>query len=275
MSSKHAGITGVFLPASILIYFTTSSARYKPSDYTILIEEYKISGSHKKRITLDDSTSQNGQHSTTEHSFKPKIILTSFINLMDSLQTKFSCCGIDSAQDWIKEFDNFIAPTCCKEPLTSTNKQWAAKFGVDSNYEFRYCTENNSYHLGCMVALKEDEHSKFAWLSDLIVFMIVITLANTVLSLLLFGLIKTEDSAFEGNECELAIIGASSKLASQLPIITSIKHRPSVVQTIGPGTENIAARAHAVRFNLSNSPRTSISGPSKFSAGARRGSSFI
>lgn len=194
---------------------------------------------------------------------------------MDSLQTKFSCCGIDSVQDWSKKMNNFIAPTCCKEPATSMNPEWASMFKVDTGHEFKHCKENTSYHLSCMVALKEDEQSKFAWLSDLIVFMIVITLANTVVSLLLFGLIKTEDNVYEGNECELSIVGACAKPGVQVPTITSIKHRSSVVQTVGNSTENIAARAHAVRFNLSNSPRTSISGPSKFSAGARRGSSFI
>lgn len=239
-----------------------------------MIEEYKISGSHRK-TNPDGSTNQNTQYSNADPSLRPKIILTSFRNLMDSLQTKFSCCGIDSVQDWSRKMNNFIAPTCCKEPISSVNLEWASIFKVNSDHEFKHCRENDSYHLGCMVALKEDEHSKFAWLSDLIVFMIVITLANTVVSLLLFGLIKTEDNVYEGNECELSIVGASAQPGTQLPTITSIKHRPSVVQTIGNSTENIAARAHAVRFNLSNSPRTSISGPSKFSAGARRGSSFI
>lgn len=237
-----------------------------------MIEEYKISGSHKK-VAPDGSINQNTPYSTTDSNQRPKIILTSFRNLMDSLQTKFSCCGIDSAQDWLKKMNSFIAPSCCKEPTSSVNQQWASMFKVDPEHEFKHCMENSSYHLGCMVALKEDEHSKFAWLSDLIVFMIVITLANTVVSLLLFGLIKTEDTVYEGNDCELSIVGAGD--GSQVPTITSIKHRSSVVQTLGAGTENIAARAHAVRFNLSNSPRTSISGPSKFSAGARRGSSFI
>lgn len=199
--------------------------------------------------------------------------LSSFINVIDSLQTKFSCCGVDSVQDWTRQWDGYIPASCCKERIVSKSAQWANIFHVQGDHEFKHCTEADSYPLGCLVALKEDEQGKHAWLADLVVFMIVTTIANTIVSLLLFGISKTEDSAYESNDRELAIVGASAKPRLSQPTITSIKHRPSVVHTLGPGIENVGSRAQAVRFNIS--PRASISGPSKFSAAARRGSSFI
>lgn len=219
-------------------------------------------------MNLDNQSQIHGD-STSGTTSAPRILLSSFVNLIDHIQTKFSCCGVDSAQDWIKAWNGYITPTCCKEQLNTTNTQWATMFNVEQDHVFKHCSENNSYHLGCLVALKEDEHSKHAWLGDLIVFMIVITIMNTIVSFLLYGLSKTEDSSYEGNE-----LSEISPTASQ-PTITSIRHRPSVVHNLGASTENIAARAQAVRFNISNTPRTSISGPVKFSAAARRGSSFI
>lgn len=200
-----------------------------------------------------------------------KLKLSSFINLIDSLQSKFSCCGVESSRDWIERWDNYIAPTCCKEQSSVTNVAWAQKFSVDPSHEFIFCNQSSVYHLGCLTALKEDEHSKYAWLSDLTVFLIVMTLMNTIISLLLFGLSKTENIPDDSNENELAIVGVSSKPRPSQPTITGIRPRVSVIHN----PEQMAAISQAVRFNLSNSPRASISGPSKFSTAARRGSSFL
>lgn len=262
-----------------------------------MILEYRISRGHKRgqqhhqatsssitpsNPTSTSSTTQSTLDSNELYTEKSsnvdgKTLLSSFINLIDSIQTTFSCCGVHSAKDWIHEWKDYIAPTCCKERITSTNSTWAAMFNVDEDFQFKYCTENSSFHLGCLTALNDDEHGKFAWLGDLIIIMVVITIANTIVSLLLFGLTKTEDNSFEDPQRELSILGASSKPRPSQPTITSIKHRPSVVHTLGNSglSENISARAQAVRFNISTSPRTSISGPSKFSAAARRGSSFL
>lgn len=234
-----------------------------------MIVDYRISSSYRRKELMNFDNQSHHHDSTGVSGSSSRIVLSSFVNLIDHIQTKFSCCGVDSAQDWIKAWNSYIAPTCCKELLNATNSQWATMFNVEQDHVFKHCSESNSYHLGCLAALKEDEHSKYAWLSDLIVFMIVITITNTIVSLLLFGISKTEDSSYEGDE--LSEINPSLNQ----PTITSIKHRPSIVQNLGSSTENIAARAQAVRFNISNTPRTSISGPSKFSAAARRGSSFI
>lgn len=261
------------MPVTILIYFTTSSARYRASDYVEdykqMIVDYRISSGHRRKELMSLNSQSQHQNSTGGTTIAPRIVLSSFVNLIDHIQTKFICCGVDSAQDWIKAWNSYIAPTCCKDQVNTTNSQWATMFNVEQDHVFKHCTESDSYHLGCLVALKEDEHSKYAWLGDCIVFMIVITIANTIVSLLLFGLSKTEDSSYEGTEL------SEVSPPPNLPTITSIRHRPSVVHNLGASTENIAARAQAVRFNISNTPRTSISGPTKFSAAARRGSSFI
>lgn len=266
------------MPVLILVYFSAASSRYKVSeyvdDYKQMIADYRISGSHMKRdiqIGEDHVSKTTGVDVTSE----PKKTLKSFINVIDSLQSRFSCCGVDSVQDWIKRWDGYIPPTCCRDPLVSTNPIWADMFHVDKDYEFKHCNETQSFHLGCLVSLKEDEISKYAWLGDLIVFMIVITIANTIVSLLLFGLSNTEDTVYEGNKHELSIVGVSSQPRLSQPTITSIKHRPSVVHNLGVSKESLNARAQAVRFNISRSPRTSITGASKFSPAARRGSSFL
>lgn len=232
-----------------------------------MIADYRISTSQVKTIEKQPS-GVSGE--SVKH-----LKLTSFINLIDTLQTKFLCCGVESVHDWTNQWENFIPPSCCKEHLVKTNIQWSNLFKVDQTHEFQFCNDTASYQLGCLAALKEDEHSKSAWLADLIVFLMVITIANTIVSLLLIGLIKTEDMPYESNEHELAMVGVSTKPRPSQPEITGIRHRPSVVHTLGANKEQIAAISQAVRFNISNSPRASISGPSKFSAGARRGSAFL
>lgn len=270
------------MPVSILVYFSTISSRYKASDYIDdykqMIADYRISNDRIK-IANDHSTATDDDHSKTlvhHDSNGSKVRLSSFVNLIDSIQSKYSCCGVDSVKDWIKQWDDFIAPSCCKERETTLNSHWAQKFNIDPSHQFKHCNETNSYNLGCLVALKDAEHSKYAWLSDLIIFMIVITIANTIVSLLLFGLSKTEDTVYEADEHELSIVGVSTKPRPSQPTITSIKHRPSVVQTLSGGADNIImARAQAVRFNMGDSSVASTGGGSKFSAAARRGSSFI
>lgn len=199
----------------------------------------------------------------------PKIIFSSFINHIDAIQNKFSCCGIESAKDWAEVWDGYIAPSCCSDNVQhSTNPKWSDIFKVDESYEFRHCNEDTAHQLGCLVSLKEDEHSKYSWLGDLLIVMIIATVANTIFSMLLFGLNKTENDQHDANEHELSIVGVSDKPRSSQPTITSIKPRLSVVQTLGQ--ETISNRAQAVRFNLSPSPTVS-----KFSSAARRGSSFL
>lgn len=232
-----------------------------------MLEDYRI-------VTQQVKTIQRQPSGLNGESIK-QLKLTSFINLIDTIQIKFACCGIESSQDWIKKWDEYLPPTCCKQPVSGTNNKWAIQFKMDFSHEFQYCNETEAYQIGCLAALKEDEQSKFAWLADLIVFLMVMTISNTIVSLLLFGLTKTEDMPYDTNEHELAMVGVSTKPRPSQPEITGIRHRPSVVQTLGPNKEQIAAISQAVRFNLSNSPRASISGPSKFSAGARRGSAFV
>lgn len=265
----------MFLPVSILVYFTSLSSRYKVNDYADdykqMVGDYRVASQRAARVV-------ERQPSNVE-SAEPvkKLKLSSFINLIDTIQTKFSCCGVESAEDWVKIWEGYIPPSCCTTPITSQDPNWVKHFKVDDDYEFLHCNETSSYHLGCLVALKEDEQSKFAWLSNLIVFLMVLTIANTIVSLLLFGLSKTENMPYDGDVHELAMVGVSTKARPSQPEITAMRHRPSVVHTLGPNPEQIASISHAVRFNLANSsPRGSVSGSaSKFSAGARRGSAFV
>lgn len=256
------------------MYFTSLASRYKVSeyadDYRQMITDYRVGNQRVKSIGRQTS----GVNGETIKQLK----LISFINLIDTIQKKFACCGVESAQDWVKTWKGYIPGSCCLHPETTDNSpEWASLFNVEINHEFQYCNETSAYHLGCLVALKEDETSKFAWLSNLIVFTMIMTITNTIVSLLLFGLSKTENMPYDTNENELAMVGVSTKARPSQPEITGIRHRPSiVVHTLGANKEQIAALSHAVRFNLTNSsPRGSVSGPSKFSAAARRGSAHV
>lgn len=307
----HACITAIFLPVSILVYFSTDSSRYKISDYiddyNQMISDYRLPLVNDPIHPLDQvqdtdmlATTTSTPVMTTQRfgartelgltqalpSHKPHK-LNSFINLIDVIQARFSCCGVDATQDWIDGWKNYIPPSCCREEnrlkATGTNitRNWINIFKVESDHSFLYCDETHAFDIGCLAALKTDERSKYSWLGSLMVFLILSTIANTILSMLLFGLNKTDEIDYYGGQTELAVVGVSSKPRPSQPTITGITHRPSVVHTLGepmmikPSRESIANLSQAVRFNLSNSPRVSISGPSKFSAAARRGSSFI
>ena len=255
-------------------------------DYKQMLADYRIvqtshihsSPHHQPTI---DSPSQESQVSEppagTNHQNQPRTRLATFINLIDSLQAKFACCGVESHLDWSRQWAHFLPATCCKQPQRAQNATWAHLFRVDASHEFSHCPEQSAHQLACLAAFREDEQSKFAWLADLAVFLMVLTISNTILSLLLFGLSKTEEMPYETNEHELAIVGVSSKPRPSQPEITGIRHRPSVVQTLaGPSKGQISSLSQAVRFNLSSSPGSSTNaGPSKFSAAARRGSSFL
>ena len=138
--------------------------------------------------------------------------------------------------------------------------------------------------------MKEHLNGKYSWISDLIVIMIVIIVGETIDSFLLFGLTKS-DKVYENTTGDLSMIGAMATMqhrASQ-PTIIGMKSRPSVVfslaNTASSSEQLFSARLQAIRANLNNNEgqigpiyagsRPSISGPSKFSAAARRGSSFI
>lgn len=264
------------MPVSILVYFSSLASRYKVADYATdykqMIVDYRVSNQRIKSLERQASAI-SGHHEVVK-----QLKLGSFINLIDIIQKKFTCCGVDSAQDWVDNWQGFIPASCCLEQqTTSSNSDWIKLFKVEEHHEFVYCNETSAHHIGCLVALKEDEISKFGWLSNLIVFMMVMTITNTIVSLLLFGLSKTENMPYDTNENELAMVGMSTKPRPSQPEITGIRHRPSVVvHTLGSNKEQIAALSHAVRFNLSNSsPRGSVSGASKFSAGARRGSAYV
>lgn len=234
-----------------------------------MIADYRVSSQRTESLQRQPSSKEDGESAK-------RLKLSSFINLIDTIQIKFSCCGVESSHDWVDSWEGYIPPSCCPKPLTKTETKWMNLFKVEENYQFQYCDETTARHLGCLAALKEDEQSKFAWLSNLIVFTMVLTITNTIVSLLLFGLSKTENMPYDSNENELAMVGMSTKPRPSQPEITGIRHRPSVVHTLGANKEQISAISHAVRFNLSNSsPRASISGASKFSAGARRGSAFV
>lgn len=240
------------------------------ADYKQMIAEYRVAN-HGAVKSIERHLSINS--SETGESTK-QLRLASFINLIDTIQARFSCCGIESTQDWIKAWDGFIPPSCCTNAKGEQNPRWVALFNVEEKHEFAHCSETDAYHLGCFAALKEDEQSKFFLLTNLIVFLMLLTITNTIVSLLLFGLSKTENIPFDNNDHELTMV--SMKPRPSQPEITAMRHRPSVVHTLGPNREQISAISHAVRFNLSNnSPRASVSGPSKFSAGARRGSAFV
>lgn len=183
---------------------------------------------------------------------------------LDAIQSELDCCGSVSKKDWTERFKGYIPGSCCDNPSEGTNDDWAREFKYDG--KFKFCDESSAHEQGCQVKIREHEDERITQLSETIIFMIVISLANTISSLILFGLNKTEEDEHECPSMELTEIGTQDPVQGR-----SIKPRPSMAST----HEAVAARAQIVRFNLSNSPRQSISGPSKFSAAARRGSSFI
>lgn len=309
----HACITAVFLPVSILVYLSTDSSRYKVAEYTYdynqMISDYRLPLVNDPIHPIDQeqdfdaslvstmasltntsqSRAQTTLGSTRAFSGHRPHKLNSFINLIDIIQDRFSCCGVNSFKDWIDGWKNYIPPSCCKEENrvkatgTSITSTWIDIFKVEPDHTFLYCDDTHAFDIGCLAALKADEKSRYSWLGNLMVFLILATIANTILSMLLFGLNKTDEIGYYDDNTELAVVGVSTKPRPSQPTITGITHRTSVVQTLGdapvivskPSKESIASLSQAVRFNLSNSPRASISGPSKFSAAARRGSSFI
>lgn len=252
-------------------------------NYRHMISDYRISYSEKTAPPLNENKhmtdqqqqqqSLQGEQSPSSSQSSGKLVFSSFINHIDAIQNKFSCCGVESYQDWTEKFNNFIAPSCCKgNTKSSTNELWANLFKVEQNFQFEHCTEVEAHKLGCLVTLKEDEHSKFGWLRDLLILMIILTIGNTFFSMILFGLNKSDDqsSYYESNVHELSIVGLSDKPRPSQPAIIGIKPRPSVVPAMG--RERISSRAQAVKFALNLAPSNSNS---KFSAAARRGSSFI
>lgn len=303
----HACITGVFLPILILVYFTTRSFRYKVDKYDDdihqMVTDYRLPlvndpihpGERKQQSQeihkdLASTTTPESQPQTqtdlgaNNHAFvlhKPHK-LNSFINLIDVIQSKFSCCGVNSTQDWTEVFSNYIPPSCCVKKnhiSTVARENWTDIFKVESDHQFLFCEETHTYGTGCLMALKADERNKYEWLGNLMIFLILSTIANTIFSMLLFGLHKTEEID-TSNLHELAVVKVSTIPRPSQPTITGISPRKSIVHTTWkesdssrkPSKETIANLSQAVRFNISNSPRASIAGPSKFSPAARRGS---
>lgn len=292
----HTCISGVFLPILILVYFTTGGFRYKVSDYHDdihqMVTDYRLplvnDPIHRDPVSTTSAESQTQTNiNANDNAFLPQKPhkLNSFINLIDVLQKGFSCCGVNSTQDWTDAFHGYIPPSCCAEKnhfSSTAREKWTDIFKVESNHKFLYCEEAHTFGVGCLAALKSDEKNKYGWLGNVMIFLILCTIANTILSMLLFGLNKTEeiDSA---NLHELSVVKVSTIPRPSQPTITAISPRKSIVQStwrnsdpsLKPSKETIANLSQAVRFNISNSPRASIAGPSKFSAAARRGSSCI
>lgn len=257
------------MPALIAAYFLTRPTRHSP--------ELFIDEGFYKNYQVDNKT----EPTTYQQSVEPNEYYKLKINkAVDLLQEHFGCCGYHKTEDWTLTFNKFIPASCCQ--LGSTKKIVLAKLkpewkdfwpGLEDEFEIEYCDPEftNTKELpGCREAFKEFEDDKNTTLALLTGLLGILCIADGVLSLLTYALIHTEhECKFE--EQELTVISDDQP---QDPTLNNMKPRPSVALSSG-ATEAIAARALAVRFNLSNSPRQSISGPSKFSLAARRQSSYI
>lgn len=260
---------GIFVPALIVVYFTTVGSRYNPEHYIdeMMLVNYDIKpGGHK--IVNPDKLPQE-KHQLNEAGKKVKKNLWTHI---DSLQ-KGRCCGVEKSKDWEDFCYGFIPKSCCDKPInlndnyTSEGALWSLEANL-SHEDVDYCKQEDSEREGCLDVIRDDERDKIYRLGILLLLMGIISIADTIVSLLSFALTNTDVSE-DIEEKEMDVIETSS--TADGVVVTSVKPRPS----ISAGVDNVSVRAQAVRFNLASSPRQSISGPSKFSAAARRGSSFI
>lgn len=92
-----------------------------------MIADYRISRSQSMKHEIDV---HHNNLTTDSPAHKPKVTLNTFINVIDSIQTKLSCCGIDSFEDWTKQWAHFIAPSCCQNPELKNNIQWSNLFNL-------------------------------------------------------------------------------------------------------------------------------------------------
>lgn len=258
-----------------MVYFTFNGYRYNPELYIDdgIIYNYEIVPG--KKIIVNENNRIIKSDIRLNSNFRPsnetiERIKHSLWKHVDDLQLD-RCCGYNQLSDWPSICNGFIPKSCCKNPFEAkaANVAWSAIFDLNEETVVQYCVEGHSEPEGCLDAMKDDEEDKKYRLGVLLLLMGIISTANTIVSLLSFALSNIEKNPPE-EDCELSIMGGST-VGGQPAIVTSMKPRPSIVS----GTGDVAVRAQAVRFKLSNSPRQSISGPSKFSAAARRGSSFI
>lgn len=250
---------GIYVPTLIAAYILTSAARYDTALYLdqSFIDNYRLHGHFP---------------SSYKEPEKPHIDAKKNINnLTDLIQERFVCCGKTSSTNWEVKFNHFIPKSCC-DPASRLEKkitdkpEWGMIWKLDEDVSIEYCSSESAHdRTGCFQTIKDLEDKKSDRLGILNGVLGVLCIANAVLSLLVYGLMHIEKlEAREHEEMnELSIIGSGALDP------TSLKPRPSI------SSEKIAVRALAVRFNLSNSPRQSISGPPRFSAAARRQSSFI
>lgn len=63
-------------------------------------------------------------------------------SLIDYVQKKFSCCGVNSPNDWVESPRQRIPKSCCSEPVES------------SLPVFKYCSESD-FKIGCGQPLQE------------------------------------------------------------------------------------------------------------------------
>lgn len=200
----------------------------------------------------------------------------------DQLQESFKCCGFHRPQEWIESYDGFIPASCCeRESIRQTVKagdkpEWQRLWpSLSKDFEIKYCESAYIQELvGCREAFHEFEEDKQDRLALLTAILGVLCLADCFISLLSYALIQAEHEC-KFDETEMTVISDTDSNDQPAGII-AMKPRSSIASNSGGANEIIAARAMAVRFNLSNSPRNSISGPpSKFSLAARRQSSYI
>lgn len=310
----HSAIASIFVPVVILAFLSAHNYRYEPrkyhKDYHYMIRDYRISSVlyHSEWLKLHVAGTVGRRHKSTGDIFSLLLKqsnentndnnnndqedeeerLHTFTNNIDIIQSRYSCCGVESHVDWTQVWSGYIAPTCCSNPSKAQNEEWSRKFHIPKKFEFEYCKPEVVYG-NCVEALEKSENSKYSYLVCFSVILIVLLVTDAICSFLLFGTSKTANRERENfEEFQLSL-----KPRPSIPAITSIKPRPSLGnalfgnQTVSVLDKGIVvndvdkskrpSQPQSVRFNFVDDMqyhRPSISGPPKFSEGARRQSNF-
>lgn len=98
-----------------------------------------------------------------------------FTKLIDNVQKRFACCGVNSPNDWLEYYSHKIPKSCCLEPVES------------SLPKFKYCAESD-FRFGCYRALMDSLYSSLPALRAILYVIMVFGLICTTAA---FFMIRT------------------------------------------------------------------------------------
>lgn len=152
----YAAIVLVLISVLLILVFTTftinkSTSNYKEVDKsfvnsTVVVYNYVDSSDIKSRI-------------------------------IDNIQRSFSCCGVNSPNDWTEYSLHMIPKSCCSEPVQS------------SLPVFKYCAESD-HKIGCWKALTDHFHANLASVRTVLYVLIAFGLVCTTAAFFMYRTLK-------------------------------------------------------------------------------------